>query len=188
MANHQTKLADEINEQIPGFTAGKENETTPYQIRNENNDFELNEVKRLIVHLIREIREERAASRKETKDLQDCIREIKEELATSRKETKDLREGINEIKEEICYLRNKLPESKFQFYPQSPTNNRKDNSQDDTGKSKEGNRENTEVLTVSKFSVDNFLSNSEFPLPLFDENSINPVLHLNQLDNYRIFR
>jgi hypothetical protein len=40
----------------------------------------------------------------------------------------------------IHYLTNKLPESKFQFYSQSPTNNRKDNSQDDTGKPKEGNR------------------------------------------------
>jgi hypothetical protein len=34
--------------------------------------------------------------------------------------------------------------------------------------------------------VDNYLStrNSEFPLQLFDENSVNPVLHLKQLDNY----
>jgi hypothetical protein len=32
--------------------------------------------------------------------------------------------------------------------------------------------------------MDNYLSNSEFPLPLFDENSVNPVLHLKQLDNY----
>jgi hypothetical protein len=75
------------------------------------------------------------------------IREIKE-LAISRKETKDLREGINGIKEEIHYLRNKLPESKFQFYYQSPTNNRKDNSQDDTGKSKEG-------IQMGKFSYIN---------------------------------
>jgi hypothetical protein len=32
--------------------------------------------------------------------------------------------------------------------------------------------------------VNNYLSYSEFPLPLFDENSVNPVLHLKQLDNY----
>jgi hypothetical protein len=32
--------------------------------------------------------------------------------------------------------------------------------------------------------MDNYLNNSEFPLPLFDENSVNPVLHLKQLDNY----
>jgi hypothetical protein len=46
------------------------------------------------------------------------------------------------------------------------------------------NRENKEISLVSKFSVDNYLGNSEFPLPLFDENSVKPVRHLKQLDNY----
>jgi hypothetical protein len=32
--------------------------------------------------------------------------------------------------------------------------------------------------------VSNYLSYYEFPLPLFDENSDNPVFHLKQLDNY----
>jgi hypothetical protein len=48
----------------------------------------------------------------------------------------------------------------------------------------QGNKEIKEVSTVNKFSVNNYLSNSEFPLPLFDETSVNPVLHLKQLDNY----
>jgi hypothetical protein len=41
-----------------------------------------------------------------------------------------------------------------------------------------------ELPPVSKFSGNNYFSNSECPLPLFDENSVNPVLHLKQLDNY----
>jgi polyhydroxyalkanoate synthesis regulator phasin len=136
MANYQTKLTEELNEQLLDFTESEDGGKTPYQMRNENNDFELNEVKRVIVHLIREIREERAVSRKETKDLLNYTMEIKEVLAISRKEIKDLREGINGIKEEIHYLRNKL----LEINTLSPPNNRKYNSQDDTDKSKEGNR------------------------------------------------
>jgi hypothetical protein len=81
-------------------------------------------------------------------------------------------------------LKGRIPESNSQAYPLSVTNNRNDNSQNNTVKTNEGERENKETSLVSKFSVDNYLSNSEFPLPLFEENSINPVWHLKQLDNY----
>jgi hypothetical protein len=37
---------------------------------------------------------------------------------------------------------------------------------------------------VSNSSVNYYLNNTEFPLPLFDENTVNPVFHLKQLDNY----
>jgi hypothetical protein len=42
---------------------------------------------------------------------------------------------------------------------------------------------------VEHSSVNSYLSNSEFPLPLFDENSeINPVFHLKQLDEFIRFK
>jgi hypothetical protein len=40
-----------------------------------------------------------------------------------------------------------------------------------------------EILT-NVIAVDKFTSTSDFPLPLFSENSINPVFHLKQLDTY----
>jgi hypothetical protein len=41
------------------------------------------------------------------------------------------------------------------------------------------------TVAVEHSSANSGLSNSEFPLPLFDENSeINPVFHLKQLDEF----
>jgi hypothetical protein len=45
-------------------------------------------------------------------------------------------------------------------------------------------KNNREITPESQSSVCNYLSNSEFPLPLFDENSDNPVFDLKQLNNY----
>jgi hypothetical protein len=45
-----------------------------------------------------------------------------------------------------------------------------------------------EITPESQSSGSNYISNSEFPLPLFDENSDNPVFHLKQLDNYMKLR
>jgi hypothetical protein len=46
MATHQTKLSEEIQEQILGFTAGEGDEKRMYQILNENKYFELKEIKK----------------------------------------------------------------------------------------------------------------------------------------------
>jgi hypothetical protein len=67
---------------------------------------------------------------------------------------------------------------------ESPSNSGNNNGQCSTGITNEEERESKEITLVGKFSVNNYLGNSEFPLPLFDENSVNPVLHLKQLDNY----
>jgi hypothetical protein len=61
---------------------------------------------------------------------------------------------------------------------------KKNNGQYSTGITNEEERGSKEITLVSNSSVRNYLSNSEFPLPLFDENSDNPVFHLKQLDNY----
>jgi hypothetical protein len=170
MAKYQTKLSEEINEDILEFMAGKGDGDTPYQLQNESTESELNEVKRVLVYVMREIAV-----------LSDSVRK---EHATNLKEFKDLRDCMMEIKEEIKELKGRIPESNSQAYPLLVTNNRNDSNQNNTVKTNERERENKEILLVSKFSVDNYLSHSEFPLPLFDENSVNPVWHLKQLDNY----
>jgi hypothetical protein len=49
-------------------------------------------------------------------------------------------------------------------------------------------KRNQELTPENQSSGCNYLSNSEFPLPVFDENSDNPVFHLKQLDNYMKLR
>jgi hypothetical protein len=50
---------------------------------------------------------------------------------------------------------------------------------------REGENGENVSTPVGHSSVGSYLSNSEFPLPLFDENSdVNPVFHLRQLDEY----
>jgi hypothetical protein len=67
---------------------------------------------------------------------------------------------------------------------ESPSNNENNNSQYSTDITDEEERKSKEIPLVSKFSINNYFSNSKFPLPLFDENSVNPVLLLQQLDIY----
>jgi hypothetical protein len=53
MAKYQTKLSEEINEEILKFTAGEGDGEAPYQLLNANTESELNEVKGILVYIMR---------------------------------------------------------------------------------------------------------------------------------------
>jgi hypothetical protein len=55
MAKCQTELSEEINEEIVEFTAGEGDRDVQYQLLNESTEFDLNEVKRVLVYVMREI-------------------------------------------------------------------------------------------------------------------------------------
>jgi hypothetical protein len=46
------------------------------------------------------------------------------------------------------------------------------------------NVKDMEVITVSRNSIRNYLTEAELPLPLFDEATTNPVAHMKHLDSY----
>jgi hypothetical protein len=98
-----------------------------------------------------------------------------------------LKEVIGELK--------RIPESISQSCSESRNTNVQDSvtgtteinneePKDNSADTNEVNKEIETVPTVITFSVNNYLNNTEFPLPLFDENTANPVLYLKQLDNY----
>jgi hypothetical protein len=119
--------------------------------------------------MIEEIRGEFKVLKKDNNYLRHYMRDILPEQ-------KRLQENMKGIEEEIKCLKPTLPENNIQHYSQSTANNSKDDCQFEVSDSTEVN--------FQKFSVENYLHNSEFPLPLFYENLVNPVLHLKQLDNY----
>jgi hypothetical protein len=55
MAKYMHNLSEEINEDLLELTAGEGDGDVPHQLRKENVESDLNEVKRLLVYLVQEI-------------------------------------------------------------------------------------------------------------------------------------
>jgi hypothetical protein len=55
MVKYKPNLSEDINEDILEFTAGEGDGDVPYQLRKENIESDLNEVKRLLVYMVQEI-------------------------------------------------------------------------------------------------------------------------------------
>jgi hypothetical protein len=96
------------------------------------------------------------------------IEELKVEFRTLRRENIKLHEELKEMKTELQNLR-------LHLQPNTPT-------VVDTEK-KERHSEVVEKKDTT-FYIVNHLSNNDFSLPLFNENTVNPMFHLTQLDNY----
>jgi Sec-independent protein translocase protein TatA len=184
MTTHQTPLAKEIVKEILNLTAGEKDCLIPSE-RGETN---VHDTMELLKNLTREFKAEVNALRRQVIDLQSYVIQNEDEI-------KDLRECVSEMKETIEELKRKMPEDSSQYCSESSNTNIQDSvnrttyinneeSKDNSTNRKEVNKEFKTVPLVSNSAITCYVNNTEFPLPLFDENTVNPVFHLKQLDNY----
>jgi hypothetical protein len=174
MATYRTSLSEEITGEILNLTAGENTWTLPSE-RGETNTIDTQEA---LKNCTRENKAEINAMRRQLVCLRNCVIRNDEEI-------KELRGTILELREAMEELKGKAPES----YSQSFSESRNTHVRDSVTRAIEDNlsnahKKNVAAPTVSTSSVNNYLNNSEISLPLFDENTVNPVFHLKQLDNY----
>jgi hypothetical protein len=88
------------------------------------------------------------------------------------------------MREAMEALKRRFPENTSQSRSEFRNTNVQDSVTGTTGANEDNlsNSRNNNVAapTVSTISVNNYLNNSEISLPLFDENTVNPVFHLKQ--------
>jgi hypothetical protein len=109
--------------------------------------------------------------------LRNCVIQNDEEIKALRGTIIGLREAMEELK-------GKAPESSSQSFSESRNMHVRDSVTGATEDNLSNAHKNVAAPTASTSSVDNYLNNSEISLPLFVENTVNPVFHPKQLDNY----
>jgi hypothetical protein len=178
MATHQTPLSEEIVEETLNLTAGEKEWTVP----SDRGEINTNETKEVFKNLIREFKTEVNALRRQVIGLQSCVIQNEDEI-------KNLRECVLEMKVVIGELKRRIPESISQFCSESGNTNiqdsvtgtteiNKEEPKYNSTNPKEVNKKIETVPNVSTFSVNNYLNNTEFSLPLFDDNAVNLVFYL----------
>jgi hypothetical protein len=96
------------------------------------------------------------------------------------REVKELKYNFLEVKYKLGYLESKLEKVVLTTPVESITEEKRRQ----TEKTLERKDVKSEETLTNDFSVDKYSNTTDFPLPLFDENNINPVFHLKQLDTY----
>jgi hypothetical protein len=168
MANYQTPLSEEVVE-VLNLTAGEKDCTIP----SERGEINTNETKEVLKNLAAEVN----ALQRQVIGLKSCVILNEDEI--------NLRECLLEMKELIGELKRTQSCSRNTNIQDSVTGTTEINKKpkDKSTNPNEVIKEIETVPTVSTFSVNNYLNNTEFPLPLFDENTVNPVFYLKQLCN-----
>jgi hypothetical protein len=88
--------------------------------------------------------------------------------------------NILEVKDDIRYLESKLDKVVSTTLIKSDTEENRSQAE----KTVEWKDVRPEATLTNDITVDKYINTTDFPLPLFDENNINPVFHLKQLDTY----